>query len=245
MVEHCVQPATNLKQVLYSKNAYPFGSRPYVTDCPAQGSHHIRADCDPIAQAAMRKQAARECLNIAFNPPKTKSKFCTPHVRTNLGQDLTLRIVPPNARIIQRPLATSAVLETDGAAHGRRRAALRNVIIAFLPRLPRRSHSPWQPRRANCDKGANAERCQCTVPPCFHIASNAQKKLKHAVRTKRAYRFPSMPHVAICINLNCDPACVRNASHRRQHRQTIILICARRWRAPNLREARRALELQL
>ena len=109
MVEYCVQPTKKLKQVLYTKSAYRFESRPYVTDCPAQGSHHIRADCDPIAQAAMRKQAAREWSNIAFNPPKTKSKFCTPHVRTNLGQDLTLRIVPPNARIIQRPLATSAV----------------------------------------------------------------------------------------------------------------------------------------
>ena len=39
--EHCVQPATNLKQFLYTKSAYRFGSRPYVTDCPAQGSHHI------------------------------------------------------------------------------------------------------------------------------------------------------------------------------------------------------------
>ena len=39
--EHCVQPATNLKQALYTKNAYPFGSRPCVTDCPAQRSHHI------------------------------------------------------------------------------------------------------------------------------------------------------------------------------------------------------------
>ena len=41
MIEYCVQPATNLKQALYTKNAYPFGSRPCVTDCPAQRSHHI------------------------------------------------------------------------------------------------------------------------------------------------------------------------------------------------------------
>ena len=41
LVEYCDQPAKNLKQVLYTRTAYRFGSRPYVTDCPAQRSHHI------------------------------------------------------------------------------------------------------------------------------------------------------------------------------------------------------------
>ena len=40
-VEYCDQPAKNLKLVLRTRSAYRFGSRPYVTDCPAQRSHHI------------------------------------------------------------------------------------------------------------------------------------------------------------------------------------------------------------
>ena len=34
LVEYCDQPAKNLKQVLYTRTACRFGSRPYVTDCP-------------------------------------------------------------------------------------------------------------------------------------------------------------------------------------------------------------------
>ena len=44
------------------------------------------------------------------------------------------------------------------------------------------------------------------VQPCFHRASHAQKKLKHAVRTKRAYRFRSRRHVAISVEFSCDRA---------------------------------------
>ena len=41
MIEEGVQSVTNVRHVLYTSSAYRFGSRPYVTDCPAQRSHHI------------------------------------------------------------------------------------------------------------------------------------------------------------------------------------------------------------
>ena len=44
------------------------------------------------------------------------------------------------------------------------------------------------------------------VQPCFHRASHAQKKIKHAVRTKRAYRVRSRRHVPNSVEFNCDRA---------------------------------------
>ena len=44
------------------------------------------------------------------------------------------------------------------------------------------------------------------MQPCFHTAFHVQKKLRHAIRTKRAYRFRSRRHVAISVEFHCDRA---------------------------------------